>query len=49
MISFLKYCFDLGRCTWRGFESFKVYAWSSVVTANLAPHGAADDRLSGAT
>jgi IS5 family transposase len=35
MISFLKRCFGLGRCTWRGFESFKAYAWSSVVTANL--------------
>ena len=35
MISFLKRCFGLTRCTWRGFESFKAYAWSSVVTANL--------------
>ena len=35
MISFLKRCFGLGRCMWRGFESFKSYAWSSVVTANL--------------
>ena len=35
MISFLKRCFGLGRCTWRGFASFKAYAWSSVVTANL--------------
>lgn len=35
MISFLKRCFGLNRCTWRGFESFKAYAWSSVVTANL--------------
>jgi len=35
MISFLKRCFGLDRCTWRGFESFKAYAWSSVVTANL--------------
>ena len=35
MISFLKRCFGLGRCTWRGFESFKAYAWSSVVAANL--------------
>ena len=35
MISFLKRCFGLARCTWRGFESFKAYAWSSVVTANL--------------
>lgn len=35
MISFLKRGFGLRRCTWRGFESFKSYAWSSVVTANL--------------
>ena len=35
MISFLKRCFGLGRCTWRGFESFKSYAWSSVIAANL--------------
>ncbi len=35
MISFLKRSFGLGRCNWRGFESFKAYAWSSVITANL--------------
>ena len=35
MISFLKRSFGLRRCTWRGLESFKAYAWSSVVTANL--------------
>ncbi len=35
MISFLKRCFGLSRCNWHGFESFKAYAWSSVVTANL--------------
>ncbi len=35
MISFLKRCFGLRRCNWRGFESFKSYAWSSVITANL--------------
>ena len=35
MISFLKRCFGLRRCTWSGFESFKAYAWSSVITANL--------------
>lgn len=34
-ISYLKRCFGLGRCTWRGFESFKAYAWTSVITANL--------------
>jgi IS5 family transposase len=35
IISFLKRCFGLGRCIWRGFESFKSYAWSSVISANL--------------
>jgi len=34
-ISFLKRCFGLDRCTWRGFTSFKAYIWSSIVTANL--------------
>ncbi len=35
MISFLKRCFGMSRCTWSGLESFEAYAWSSVVTANL--------------
>jgi IS5 family transposase len=35
MISFLKRCFGLRRCNWHGYESFKSYAWSSVITANL--------------
>ncbi len=35
MISFLKRCFAMGRCTWRGFASFKAYAWASVLTANF--------------
>jgi len=35
MISFLKRSLGLTRCTWRGLKSFKAYAWSSVVTANL--------------
>jgi len=35
MISFLKRSFGLSRCTWSGFESFKTYAWASVITANL--------------
>ena len=34
-ISFLKRCFGLRRCTWSGLESFKAYAWASVLTANL--------------
>jgi len=35
MISFLKRCFGVGRCTWSGLESFKSYVWGSVVSANL--------------
>ena len=34
-ISFLKRCFGLTRCTWRGLRSFKAYTWASVLTANL--------------
>lgn len=34
-ISYLKRCFGLRRCNWSGLESFKAYAWSSVITANL--------------
>jgi transposase, IS5 family len=34
-ISFLKRCFGLDRCMWRGLASFKAYAWASVVSANL--------------
>jgi IS5 family transposase len=35
VISFLKRCFGLGRCLWRGFESFKAYVWASILSANL--------------
>jgi IS5 family transposase len=35
IISFLKRCFGWDRCNWRTLASFKSYAWSSVVTANL--------------
>jgi IS5 family transposase len=35
VISFLKRCFGTRRCNWRGFESFKAYAWSSVIAMNL--------------
>jgi len=35
MISFLKRCFAMDRCTWRGFASFQAYAWSSVLAANF--------------
>lgn len=34
-ISWLKRCFGLGRCTWKGIRSFKSYVWSSIVAANL--------------
>ena len=34
-ISFLKRCFGLDRCNWRSFQSFKAYAWLSILTANL--------------
>ncbi len=34
-ISWLKRCMGLGRCTWKGWESFKSYVWSSIVAANL--------------
>lgn len=34
-ISYLKNSFGLDRCTWKGWERFKAYVWSAVVTANL--------------
>ena len=34
-ISYLKRCFGLSRCHWKGLEHFKSYVWSSVVTHNL--------------
>jgi IS5 family transposase len=35
-ISFLKRCFGLARCTWRGGrEGFAAYTWSSIFAANL--------------
>ena len=35
IISFLKRSFGWSRCTWRSLPSFRAYAWSSVVAANL--------------
>jgi transposase, IS5 family len=35
VISSLKRCFCLDRCTWRGLESFKAFTWASIVAANL--------------
>lgn len=34
-ISWLKRCLGLARCTWKGWQSFKAYVWSSIVAANL--------------
>lgn len=35
IVSFLKRCLGWDRCTWRSLPSFKTYAWTSVVAANL--------------
>ena len=35
MISALKRVFGWHRCTWRGLEHFKAYAWASVLSYNL--------------
>lgn len=34
-ISVLKRAFGLDRCNWRGWEGFKQYVWSSIVSHNL--------------
>ena len=34
-ISWLKRCFGLDRCTWKGWRGFRRYVWSAVVSANL--------------
>jgi transposase, IS5 family len=34
-ISWLKRCMGLTRCTWKGWQAFKSYVWSSIVTANF--------------
>ena len=34
-ISWLKRSLGLDRCPWKGFESFKGYVWSAIVSANL--------------
>lgn len=41
IVSWLKRCFGLTRCSWHGLDGFKRYVWSSVVAANaltLARH-----------
>jgi IS5 family transposase len=35
MISFVKRCFGLDRCTWRSLTSFHSYVWGSLISANL--------------
>ena len=34
-ISWIKRCFGLCRCTWKGDRSFRSYVWSAIVSANL--------------
>ncbi|MCK4729582.1 MAG: ISNCY family transposase, partial [Desulfobacterales bacterium] len=34
-ISWLKRCFGLSTCIWKGLRSFKSYVWASIVSANL--------------
>ena len=34
-ISYLKHCFGLGRCRWRGLAHFKAYVQSAMVPHNL--------------
>ena len=35
VISYLKRCFGLDRCNWRGLAHFKAYVWSAIVSHNL--------------
>ena len=35
IISYLKRCFGLGRCNWKGLDHFKAYVQSAVFTHNL--------------
>jgi IS5 family transposase len=35
-ISCLKRAYGLARCTWKGWEKFKAYVWSSIVSYNLS-------------
>jgi IS5 family transposase len=34
-VSWIKRCFGMTRCTWKGLRSFKSYVWASIVSANL--------------
>jgi len=35
VVSYLKRCFGLSRCNWRGFKRFRAYVWSAIVSHNL--------------
>lgn len=35
IISFAKRCFGFSRCMWRGYTSFRAYAWASVLATNV--------------
>lgn len=35
IISFTKRCFGFDRCLWRGYSSFRAYAWASVLSTNV--------------
>ena len=34
-ISYLKRCFGLRRCAWRGFDHYRAYVWSAIVTDGI--------------
>lgn len=38
-ISYLKRCFGMSRCNWKGLDHFKAYVWSSIVAHNLVIFG----------
>jgi transposase, IS5 family len=38
-ISYLKRCFGLSRCNWKGFAHYRAYVWSSIFAHNLVVFG----------
>ncbi len=38
-ISYLKRCFGLSRCTWKGLAHYQAYVWASIFTHNLVVFG----------
>ena len=38
-ISYLKRCFGLSRCNWKGLAHYQAYVWSSIFTHNLVVLG----------